>query len=1081
MSDPQINISAEPDANGLELPSAGIVVAAVAALVAAWLAAGSTGLLAHCFRRGLVWAALAVVVAAAWPRGEQAGRRILALAVAVAVALAMAAPRLPAANVLAAAVILAALAIGRPRADRQMLLLAAAAVSALALYRHANTSIPFLWLASDAAAGWLGGLAGTITGIPLWVGSTFAGIDFLVLTGALYVGWLIAVRPGPARAAFVLVAILAGHLFYLCVMTLVPGLLYALPVHAGAKAVEPPSEVWSSAAAILCGVVLCAFLVGWYVAWFMRAKPGWTRMAVVLGVMVLIQAACLCLLVFARDIVAALPAPPDPAKRVWPPRSIWSLTVAVRTLIPWNMQLIACAIHVAVAALMLRSPARPARTGDRPAWLSPVRTAGAVLLALLIPVLGTLTLGKSDLAGKTVVVYKEGFLNWLKPKYGDYGRLAIGMYGALPAHIESLGGRCLISPKLSEADLDGADVLVLLFPDDVWEEGQLERIEAFVRGGKTLLVFGEHTSVVTKEPKDKKKKPVATTRDVVRWAGMPAWMRVWAEYSAFNEVLQPTGMRVVFDSATFEVGGWLQSYEALSHPATTGMPDDYNEFGVVIGASMRARWPAKPMLVGRWGWGDPGDPTKGRSMMGNHKYDPGERLGDILVAAEQKLGKGRVIAFGDTSGMTNGISVGAYKFTSRLLAYAASAPSGPQETWRGVLGLFAALALAALLAWSPTWWRVAASAAVFAATLAVCTSASYNAATILPDGRGKIFRDAKEYFSDGKGTTPRDKAKTPAARPGQLPINNLAYIDNSHLEPFSSESWRMDGTMGITLTLMRNGYIVRDLSDFSAERLKRAGLVLSIAPGREFTRAERKAVAEFVEGGGIFIITVGYDDVEPSRRLLADFGLMVGIEFPYTGEHALGVNPQGEQASDHRHAHTYADTEATPKASTSLATRRSVLKKSIVEPEPQGHFKSPYYHITTSPTSSYMVFVRFDSGWAVNYIKIECTKEVHGMEDARVIANTLRRIPETGRYVNLPVVLVRRAGKGKFVLVGDTGFAMNKNLEVEGGWAFEGMRENPHFWRWFLADLRGQEQWLPPKPVPVVDTHDHDHDEDDAE
>ncbi|MFH1731719.1 MAG: hypothetical protein ABIF82_08720, partial [Planctomycetota bacterium] len=232
MSEPQINISAEPDANGLELPSAGAAVAAVAALVAAWLAAGSTGLLAHCFRRGLVWAALAAAVAAAWPRGERAGRRILALAAAVAVALAMAAPRLPAANVLAAAVILAALAIGRPRADRQMLLLAAVAVSALALYRHANTSIPFLWLAADAAAGWLGRLAGAITGLPLWAGSTFAGIDFLVLTGALYVGWLIVAKPDWKRALFVLVAILAGHLFYLCMLTLAPGLLYALPVHA---------------------------------------------------------------------------------------------------------------------------------------------------------------------------------------------------------------------------------------------------------------------------------------------------------------------------------------------------------------------------------------------------------------------------------------------------------------------------------------------------------------------------------------------------------------------------------------------------------------------------------------------------------------------------------------------------------------------------------------------------------------------------------------------------------------------------------------------------------------------------------
>ncbi len=57
---------------------------------------------------------------------------------------------------------------------------------------------------------------------------------------------------------------------------------------------------------------------------------------------------------------------------------------------------------------------------------------------------------------------------------------------------------------------------------------------------------------------------------------------------------------------------------------------------------------------------------------------------------------------------------------------------------------------------------------------------------------------------------------------------------------------------------------------------------------------------------------------------------------------------------------------------------------------------------------------------------------------------------------------MQRSGKGTVVLVGDTCFAMNKNLEYESGTAFEGLRENADFWRWLLSFLRGETMWIPP-------------------
>src|SRR6185503_3601586 len=178
-----------------------------------------------------------------------------------------------------------------------------------------------------------------------------------------------------------------------------------------------------------------------------------------------------------------------------------------------------------------------------------------VLLALAAPALASLHTWPLSLAGKKVVVYEKGFLNWMKPKHGEYGRLSVGMYGMLPQFLQNYGATCVVSPDLSETDLRDANLVVLIFPNKPWMDGQLERIWKFVRAGGSLLVLGEHT-VEEKE------------------GG-----------SRFNDVLQPTAMRVAFDSAMFEVGGWLESYEALSHPATAGLGDHRNEFGVVIGAS----------------------------------------------------------------------------------------------------------------------------------------------------------------------------------------------------------------------------------------------------------------------------------------------------------------------------------------------------------------------------------------------------------------------------------------------------------------------------------------------------------------
>ncbi len=826
----------------------GPVVAVLSALAAAWLAAGSTGLLAHPLRRTCALIALGIALLAPGVEMRRRGVRILLTPLIAGAAIAMVALPLPAVNVLAATIVLVFLAWISTDQSKDSLRAAAAATAVLGLSVFARASIPSIWQLADVLGRMLGAAAGAIAQRPLHVGATFAGMDFLVVTGVFWCLYLVCTKPPrTARAVYGFTAILAGHVVYLLAVLHVPDLLVAMT----------ESTAQNS---------------GWLVLWARKA-------------------------------------------------------------LPWNAPLLACAIHLMLIGTMLRwstwASAAIRTRADRPgrsAWTGLAMGSAAMAMAILLPVATVLDTRALNMEGQKIVFYEKGFLNWLKPTHGSYGRLSGGMYGMLPVFVESLGAESRFSPDLSEADLADADALVLIFPNEPWAEGQLDRIHQFVQRGGSLLLLGEHT-----------------TGDA-------------DGNNRFNDVLAPTSMRVRFDSATFAVGGWLHSYEALAHPTTTEIADDRNEFGVVIGASVRARWPARPVLVGRWGWNDAGDEASARALMGNGRYDPGEKLGDLVLAAEQPMGQGRIIAFGDTSGFSNAINVSSHVFTSRLLGYLAGGVEA-HPMWQQLLGAMIVLLLAALLCLRPSLAKTALVAIGLTASLAVCVQATSAVARPLPDGR-------------------------------QVTPNNLAYIDASHLEAYSGESWRPDGVGGLALTLMRSGYLTLSLGELTAERLERAGLLVSIAPSRAFAPAERQTIIDFVNAGGTFIITVGQDRMEPSLPLLRE----------------LGFEPEQADA---------------------------------LEPAPLGHFKSPYLE-----SADRRVYVRFHAAWSVR----------SSDPNARVIAY--------GRD-NQPVILLHRIGQGKVVLVGDTGFAMNKNLEWEGGEPFEGLRENADFWRWLLTVLREEPMWLP--------------------
>lgn len=853
------------------MPGWPAVVACLAGMAGAWIAAGSTGLMAPTLRHALGWLALATAALAAWPRTRQSWPERLTLAVAVAAAIGLTVPAASLYNVLAVVILLAVFARSADGVDRTVLGITAFAVFAFAVWRLAYESIPTVWLTADAMGSALGRVAAAASGEPLWVGATFAGLDFLVLMAGLVFGWLVSTAPPRiGRAVYAVVGILAGHFLYLLILAWSNQLAAALP----AVAPAPPSGDFYT--------------------------------------------------------------PPD-----------WQWTSALRSMLPWNVPLVAAAIHLLAAAIMLRwarwSPAigQAAPQVHKPSDAlltieTPSRYVVLILaLAVALPLLTTYCTGKVDLAGRKIVANEQGHLDWVKPTHDRYGQSSVGMYGMLPELIASLGGTFARSAKMTEADLADADLLVVFHPLAAWPEEQTKRVWDFVRGGGSLLVV---------------------TGPRVRDDETP---------TCVNRLLEPTGMEVRFDIAMSATAYWQHACQTLAHPTTTGLGDARCDFGLAMGPSVYVRWPARPILAGRWGWSDPGSDAL---TTGRYRYDTGERLGDLVLAAEQQVGQGRVMVLADHTCLSNEALPQSYRFAGRLLGYLAQHAATPQVVWRQVLALATCLGLLVLAGWRLDASLLAAATAAIALSLVYSSNASDAAWQVTPQ-------------SASAGAT------------------RIAYIDATHSEAFVDSRWQGDGIVGLSLMLMRNGYLPLMLPEFSPQRLEQAAMLISIGPSRAFSASEQTTVREFVERGGIFVCMAGADRARAVNPLLAPFGFHIPVS----------PIPAGENGA---------------------------------EPIPMSSVRGPYV-----PDGQSKAEVSFHAVWPIE----------NSGDNVQFLLNGPG---------NKPIIVARGIGRGKFLVIGDTAFALNKNLETTEGAHLAWPAKNVNFWRWFLTHLSGQSPWIPPDPKP---------------
>jgi len=471
------------------------------------------------------------------------------------------------------------------------------------------------------------------------------------------------------------------------------------------------------------------------------------------------------------------------------------------------------------------------RRGDRPlsavtarpvAWRRLVRDprlAGALVLGLVVGYVAGRA-PQAPVAKARVLLYDAGYTNWKVPQHGEYGERSGGMFGLLPFLLQAAGHEVVVSKDLSQLEGPNApNVVALINIQEFLEVGDKERLLAFVRRGGGLLCMGDHTGV----------------------AGIRG---------PFNNLLEPAGIRFVFDSATFFHEGWSTGAELRRHAMNRGVRDGEN-YQIWVGASLDIDANVRPVVVGRYGYSDMGDMSNLRmSFLGDRRYNPDEQLGDIVLVAESRLGNGKVLVFGDTS-------------TYQNLAL--------PRSWDVVLRSFDHLArrggggLGASAQW---WWLLA-----FVAGLGAVTAGGRRALPVAAAALGLWVASVAATV----GGTPehtldwsRVRAPSLAAAVGGTVPKGTAVVDRSHGGRYDLRAWFDPSIGGLLLNLIRDGFFPIVADEFPAHALERADVFVTIAPMRAYDGGERAALRRFLERGGRAIVAVGWEDYDGARSFLAD-------------------------------------------------------------------------------------------------------------------------------------------------------------------------------------------------------------------
>jgi hypothetical protein len=160
---------------------------------------------------------------------------------------------------------------------------------------------------------------------------------------------------------------------------------------------------------------------------------------------------------------------------------------------------------------------------------------------------------------------------------------------------------------------------------------------------------------------------------------------------ALNDLLKTAGIQFNFDSAHYLKDGWDHAFELMPHTINSTVENE-DDVGISIGASLTlSPFKAKPVILAKYGFSDTGNwLNKQNAYLGDRWYNSGELLGDIILVAEAKFDKGKILVFGDTSSLQNGALARSFTIVDDVFRWLAT----PQNhNWRHLQTLMGAITL----------------------------------------------------------------------------------------------------------------------------------------------------------------------------------------------------------------------------------------------------------------------------------------------------------------------------------------------------------------------------------------------------
>jgi hypothetical protein len=346
-----------------------------------------------------------------------------------------------------------------------------------------------------------------------------------------------------------------------------------------------------------------------------------------------------------------------------------------------------------------------------------------------------------------------------------------------------------------------------------------EVLHRFVNDGGSILLLGDHTGL-------------ANIRD-------PS-----------NRLLKSYGIELNFDSAKPLRTGWAGSLVCAAHPLTTGLGFDRlaptgNDAAtqIWIGASLGVSPPGRPIITGRDGFSDIGNEKNEKDgFLGDFRYRINERLGNLVLLAGARAGRGKVLVFGDTSTLQNGALMRAGEWVVRIFSWLVSTEK-PATSLVRLIGVL--LLLGALIIWM--------LGSVGDLTLAAGALALFIGVTI---SQMRLT-----------SSLPQSAATwTAQAWP-------RALLDHSHAPRAVLNQVSNDSHWGLQNCLMRSGILPQVMPRWDEKVLRDAQILIEMAPARAFSRREQAIIREFMEAGGLVILCCGMEEFDGSKSLLKSYGL----------------------------------------------------------------------------------------------------------------------------------------------------------------------------------------------------------------